>query len=75
MRFRDISISWKLTLLTVVTTLLSMVAVISAGSIIDRQLAQMSMIETYTTMGDVLGQELFYRRAGILRTSTEPLNR
>ena len=56
MRFRDISISWKLTLLAVVTTVLSMVAVISAMSMIDRQLSQMAMVESYVTLADVLGQ-------------------
>ena len=56
MRFRDISISWKLTLFAVVTTLLSMVAMISTVVMIDRQLSQMAMVENYVTMADVLGQ-------------------
>ena len=56
MRFRDISISWKLTLLAVVTTLLSMVTVISTESMINRQLAQMAMVENYVSLADVLGQ-------------------
>lgn len=56
MRFRDISISWKLTLLAVVTTLLSTATVISTVSLIDRQLAQMAMVEGYVTLADVFGQ-------------------
>ena len=56
MKFRDISISWKLTLLAVVTTLLSMVAVISTVTMIDRQLSQMAMVENYVTLADLLGQ-------------------
>jgi signal transduction histidine kinase/CheY-like chemotaxis protein/HPt (histidine-containing phosphotransfer) domain-containing protein len=56
MTFRDISISWKLTLLAVVTTLLSLVGVISAVALIDRQLSQMAMVESYVTMADVVGQ-------------------
>lgn len=56
MRFRDISISWKLTLLAVVTTFLSMVAVISTLAVIGRQLAQMAMVENYVMLADVLGQ-------------------
>ncbi len=55
MRFRDISISWKLTLLAVVTTLISMVAVISTVAMIDRQTSKMSMVENYVTMADVVG--------------------
>lgn len=56
MRFRDISISWKLTLLAVVTTLFSMVAVISTIAIIDRQFSQMAMVENYLTIADIAGQ-------------------
>lgn len=56
MRFRDISISWKLTLLAVVTTLLAMLGVFWALAVIDRQLSKMAMVENYVTLADVLGQ-------------------
>ena len=56
MRFRDISISWKLTLFAVGTTLLSMVAVISTVAMIDRRLSQVAMVENYVTMADVVCQ-------------------
>ena len=56
MRFRDISISWKLTLFAVVTTLLSLTAMTSAVAVIDRQLSQMAMVEGYVTMADIIGQ-------------------
>ena len=56
MKFRDISISRKLTLLAVVTAMLSLVGMISAVALIDRQLSQMAMVEGYVTMADVLGQ-------------------
>ena len=56
MRFRDITISSKLTLLAVVTTLLSTATVISTVALIDRQLAQMAMVEGYVTLADVFGQ-------------------
>jgi len=56
MRFRDISISWKLTLLAVVTTLLSMLGVFWALAVIDRQLSKMAMVENYVTLADVVGQ-------------------
>jgi two-component system, sensor histidine kinase len=56
MRFRDISISWKLTLLAVVTSLFSMVAVIWSVALVDRQLSQLAMVENYVTLADVVGQ-------------------
>ncbi len=75
MRFRDISISWKLTLLAVVTTLLSMVAVISTVTMIDRQLSQMAMVESYVTLADLLGQNcLNSLEAKDLGTATQTLS-
>ena len=56
MRFRDISISWKLTLLAVVTTLISVATVITAVSVINRHLSRLAMVENYLILADVVGQ-------------------
>jgi two-component system, sensor histidine kinase len=54
-RFRDLSISWKLTLLAVMTSLLVLVGTAVAFSVIDHRMSKAEMIESYSTTADMVG--------------------
>ena len=54
--FRDISISRKLILLAVVTSLLALLGTSIAFSVIDHRMTQAAMVEGYSTTADVFGQ-------------------
>ena len=55
-QFRDLSISVKLTLLAVVTSLLALLGTRVAFIVIDHRLMKSAMVERYSTMADVFGQ-------------------
>ena len=55
-RFRDFSISWKLTLLAVITTVLVLIGTAVAFSVIDHRMTKSDMIESYSTTADVFGR-------------------
>jgi signal transduction histidine kinase/DNA-binding response OmpR family regulator len=54
--FRDLSISWKLTLLAVVTSSLVLAGTAVAFSVIDHRMTKAEMIESYSTTADVFGR-------------------
>ncbi len=55
-RFRDLSISWKLTLLAVVTSLMVLIGTVVAFSVVDHRTTKAAMIENYSTTADVFGR-------------------
>ncbi len=54
--FRDLSISWKLILLAVITSLLALLGTGIAFSVIDHRITKAAMVEGYSTTADVFGQ-------------------
>ena len=54
--FRDLSISRKLVMLAVVTSLLALLGTVIAFTVIDHRTTKASMVENYSTTADVFGQ-------------------